>query len=208
MYTDIIIFILRVVSIVQDFILNVINYYNELVFKFYSNQIMRIEYINMNDQHTTLYNVYMDPIFYIKMIFGMHNNKDILIYCIYKRVLEGNEGYLLIEHCNNDFKKFLLNLKLFDKDNLHYDDIKSLLENFIMYDIKNEIVHVEIDNKNITNEFLTYKNSYKLDNLKLSEILYCLNIIHGKIYDTKGFIKITDNEINEYVYESNKYINL
>ena len=162
----------------------------------------------MNDQHNTLYNVYMDPIFYIKMIFGMQNNKDILIYCIYKRVLEGNEGYLLIEHCNNDFKKFLLNLKLFDKENLHYDDIKSLLENFLMYDIKNEIVHVEIDNKNITNEFLTYKNSYKLDNLKLSEILYCLNIIHGKIYDTKGFIKITDNEINEYVYESNKYINL
>ena len=101
-------------------------------------------------------------------------------------------------------------MELFRNDNevLSINDISSILENFILYKVKNKIVHVEIEDNNITEKFLEFKNSYKLDNIKLTDIIYVINILYNTNYNEKGLTKITDDEVNENTYEYNKYINL
>lgn len=205
---------LYIFTYVQNIFLKIYNVFNESYIDFYKNhfnkQILSIDYINnLRDTHN-VYKIYLDPIYYLKCLFKFRvnkYNKNSLVEIV-NLVHSKKEGILLINYFNNKSEKIILNLDIFREKNVSVNDINSILENFILYEVKNKIVHVEIDGQDITSKFLEFKNSYKLDNVKLEDVLYVINILDNKRYNETGFIKITDDDINEYIYEHNKYINL
>ena len=205
---------LYIFTYVQNIFLKIYNVFNESYIDFYKNhfneQILSIDYINnLRDTHN-VYKIYLDPIYYLKCLFKFRvnkYNKNSLVEIV-NLVHSKKEGLLLINYFNNQSEKIILNLDIFREKNVSVNDINSILENFILYEVKNKIVHVEIDGQDITSKFLEFKNSYKLDNVKLEDVLYVINILDNKRYNETGFIKITDDDINEYIYEHNKYINL
>tara|TARA_Y100000389_G_scaffold47242_1_gene42295 strand:- start:509 stop:1207 length:699 start_codon:yes stop_codon:yes gene_type:complete len=205
---------LYIFTYVQNIFLKIYNVFNKFYIDFYKNhfnqQIFSIDYIdNLRDTHN-VYRIYLDPIYYLKCLFKFRvnkYNKNSLVEIV-NLVHSKKEGILLINYFNNQSEKIILNLDIFREKNVSVNDINSILENFIFYEVKNKIVHIEIDGQDITSKFLEFKNSYKLDNVKLEDVLYVINILDNKTYNETGFIKITDDDINEYIYEHNKYINL
>lgn len=205
---------LYIFTYIQNIFLKIYNVFNESYIDFYKNhfneQILSIDYINnLRDTHN-VYKIYLDPIYYLKCLFKFRvnkYNKNSLVEIV-NLIHSKKEGLLLINYFNNQSEKIILNLDIFREKNVSVNDINSILENFILYEVKNKIVHVEIDGQDITSKFLEFKNSYKLDNVKLEDVLYVINILDNKRYNETGFIKITDDDINEYIYEHNKYINL
>ena len=205
---------LYIFTYVQNIFVKIYNVFNESYIDFYKNhfneQILSIDYIdNLRDTHN-VYKIYLDPIYYLKCLFKFRvnkYNKNSLVEIV-NLIHSKKEGLLLINYFNNQSEKIILNLDIFRKKNVSVNDINSILENFILYEVKNKIVHVEIDGQDITSKFLEFKNSYKLDNVKLEDVLYVINILNNTKYNENEFIKITDDDINEYIYEHNKYINL
>ena len=215
-FNNILLKILYILTYIQNIFIDFYNIFNEFHINFYINhfdkQILNVNYINNNRINKNIYNIYLDPIYYLKCLFKYKiykYNLNSLIEII-NLVHNKKEGLLLIEYFNNKYEKILINLELFRNDNevLSINDISSILENFILYKVKNKIVHVEIEDNNITEKFLEFKNSYKLDNIKLTDIIYVINILYNTNYNEKGLTKITDDEVNENTYEYNKYINL
>tara|TARA_B100000575_G_C23132682_1_gene657315 strand:+ start:1664 stop:2356 length:693 start_codon:yes stop_codon:yes gene_type:complete len=205
---------LYIFTYIQNIFVKIYNVFNESYIDFYKNhfneQILSIDYIdNLRDTHN-VYKIYLDPIYYLKCLFKFRvnkYNKNSLVEIV-NLIHSKKEGLLLINYFNNQSEKIILNLDIFRKKNVSVNDINSILENFILYEVKNKIVHVEIDGQDITSKFLEFKNSYKLDNVKLEDVLYVINILNNTKYNENEFIKITDDDINEYIYEHNKYINL
>jgi len=205
---------LYIFTYVQNIFVKIYNVFNESYIDFYKNhfneQILSIDYINnLRDTHN-VYKIYLDPIYYLKCLFKFRvnkYNKNSLVEIV-NLIHSKKEGLLLINYFNNQSEKIILNLDIFREKNVSVNDINSILENFILYEVKNKIVHVEIDGQDITSKFLEFKNSYKLDNVKLEDVLYVINILNNTKYNENEFIKITDDDINEYIYEHNKYINL
>ena len=205
---------LYIFTYIQNIFLKIYNVFNESYIDFYKNhfneQILSIDYIdNLRDTHN-VYKIYLDPIYYLKCLFKFRvnkYNKNSLVEIV-NLIHSNKEGLLLINYFNNQSEKIILNLDIFREKNVSVNDINSILENFILYEVKNKIVHVEIDGQDITSQFLEFKNSYKLDNVKLEDVLYVINILNNTKYNENEFIKIKDNDINEYIYEHNKYINL
>ena len=205
---------LYIFTYIQNIFLKIYNVFNESYIDFYKNhfneQILSIDYIdNLRDTHN-VYKIYLDPIYYLKCLFKFRvnkYNKNSLVEIV-NLIHSKKEGLLLINYFNNQSEKIILNLDIFREESVSVNDINSILENFILYEVKNKIVHVEIDGQDITNQFLEFKNSYKLDNVKLEDVLYVINILNNTRYNENEFIKITDDDINEYIYEYNKYINL
>ena len=205
---------LYIFTYIQNIFLKIYNVFNESYIDFYKNhfnkQILSIDYINnLRDTHN-VYKIYLDPIYYLKCLFKFRvnkYNKNSLVEIV-NLIHSKKEGLLLINYFNNQSEKIILNLDIFREKNVSVNDINSILENFILYEVKNKIVHVEIDGQDITSKFLEFKNSYKLDNVKLEDVLYVINILNNTKYNENEFIKITDDDINEYIYEHNKYINL
>lgn len=206
--------ILYIFTYVQNIFLKIYNVFNESYIDFYKNhfneQILSIDYIdNLRDTHN-VYKIYLDPVYYFKCLFkfrvNKYNKKSLIK--IVNLVRSNKEGLLLINYFNNKSEKIILNLDILREKNVSVNDINSILENFILYEVKNKIVHVEIGGQDITSQFLEFKNSYKLDNVKLEDVLYVINILNNTTYNENEFIKITDDDINEYIYEYNKYINL
>jgi hypothetical protein len=205
---------LYIFTYIQNIFLKIYNVFNESYIDFYKNhfneQILSIDYINnLRDTHN-VYKIYLDPIYYLKCLFKFRvnkYNKNSLVEIV-NLIHSNKEGLLLINYFNNQSEKIILNLDIFREKNVSVNDINSILENFILYEVKNKIVHVEIDGQDITSQFLEFKNSYKLDNVKLEDVLYVINILNNTKYNENEFIKITDDDINEYIYEHNKYINL
>jgi len=205
---------LYIFAYIQNIFMQIYNSFNQYYISFYTEhfneQIFNIDYINNQRQIQNIYTIYLDPIYYLKCIFKFRMtkyNKKSLIQ-IEEIINSKIEGILLINYFNNKNEKIILNLDLFRNKNISINDINSIIQNFILHEVKNKIVHVEIDCNDITNKFLEFKNSYKLDNVKLTDILYVINVLYNKNYNENGFIKITDDDINEYIYEYNKYINL
>ena len=205
---------LYIFTYVQNIFVKIYNVFNESYIDFYKNhfneQILSIDHIdNLRDTHN-VYKIYLDPIYYLKCLFKFRvnkYNKNSLVEIV-NLIHSKKEGLLLINYFNNQSEKIILNLDIFREKNMSVNDINSILENFILYEVKNKIVHVEIDGQDITSKFLEFKNSYKLDNVKLEDVLYVINILNNTKYNENEFIKITDDDINEYIYEHNKYINL
>ena len=205
---------LYIFTYIQNIFLKIYNVFNESYIDFYKNhfneQILSIDYINnLRDTHN-VYKIYLDPIYYLKCLFKFRvnkYNKNSLVEIV-NLIHSNKEGLLLINYFNNQSEKIILNLDIFREKSVSVNDINSILENFILYEVKNKIVHVEIDGQDITSQFLEFKNSYKLDNVKLEDVLYVINILNNTKYNENEFIKITDDDINEYIYEHNKYINL
>ena len=205
---------LYIFTYVQNIFVKIYNIFNESYIDFYKNhfneQILSIDYINnLRDTHN-VYKIYLDPVHYFKCLFKFRvnkYNKNSLVEIV-NLIHSNKEGLLLINYFNNQSEKIILNLDIFREKNVSLNDINSILENFILYEVKNKIVHVEIDGQDITSKFLEFKNSYKLDNVKLEDVLYVINILNNTKYNENEFIKITDDDINEYIYEHNKYINL
>ena len=205
---------LYIFTYIQNIFLKIYNVFNESYIYFYKNnfidQILSIDHIdNLRDTHN-VYKIYLDPIYYLKCLFKFRvnkYNKNSLVEIV-NLIHSKKEGLLLINYFNNQSEKIILNLDIFREKNVSVNDINSILENFILYEVKNKIVHVEIDGQDITSQFLEFKNSYKLDNVKLEDVLYVINILNNTKYNENEFIKITDDDINEYIYEHNKYINL
>ncbi len=205
---------LYIFTYVQNIFVKIYNVFNESYIDFYKNhfneQILSIDHIdNLRDTHN-VYKIYLDPIYYLKCLFKFRvnkYNKNSLVEIV-NLIHSNKEGLLLINYFNNQSEKIILNLDIFREKNMSVNDINSILENFILYEVKNKIVHVEIDGQDITSKFLEFKNSYKLDNVKLEDVLYVINILNNTKYNENEFIKITDDDINEYIYEHNKYINL
>ena len=205
---------LYIFTYIQNIFLKIYNIFNESYIDFYKNhfneQILSIDYINnLRDTHN-VYKIYLDPVHCFKCLFKFRvnkYNKNSLVEIV-NLIHSNKEGLLLINYFNNQSEKIILNLDIFREKNVSLNDINSILENFILYEVKNKIVHVEIDGQDITSQFLEFKNSYKLDNVKLEDVLYVINILNNTKYNENEFIKITDDDINEYIYEHNKYINL
>tara|TARA_B110000211_G_scaffold226321_1_gene279748 strand:+ start:1091 stop:1642 length:552 start_codon:yes stop_codon:yes gene_type:complete len=170
----------------------------------FDKEILGIEYIDTNRNKKSIYCIYFDFIYLLQCILNFNNkfNKK-SINEISTLILNKKEGLLVINYFNKEHKKIIVNLKIFNENNIY-----NIIDSFISYEIKNEIMYIELDNIDITNKFLLFKNSYKLDNLKLSDIIYAINVIYSKYYNESCSIKITDNELNENIYEHNKYINL
>ena len=170
----------------------------------FDKEILGIEYIDTNRNKKSIYCIYFDFIYLLQCILNFNNKfKKKSINEISTLILNKKEGLLVINYFNKEHKKIIVNLKKFNENNIY-----NIIDSFISYEIKNEIMYIELDNIDITNKFLLFKNSYKLDNLKLSDIIYAINVIYSKYYNESCSIKITDNELNENIYEHNKYINL
>ena len=207
--------ILYIFTYIQNIFISIHDMFHQSYIGFYDShfdkEILGIDYIDYMKNYNTIYNIYTDPIYIAKCLFNLNKN-------IYKKrslnelswiLYNDKEGFIVINYFNKKHKKIIVSLDLLQQENINVNDINNILESFISNDIKNDIIHVEVNNDDITNKFLLYKNSYKLDNLKVSDFIYVLNIIYNLNYnESEIIIKITDGEINENIYEHNKYINL
>ena len=212
--TNILINILYIFTYIQNIFISIYDIFYESYIDFYKNifneQILSIDYINNMRISHNIYKIYLDPIYYLKCLFkfrlNKYNKKSLIE--IQNLIHSKKDGILLIEYFNNQHEKIIINLDIFNNINVSLDNINSVLENFVLYEVKNKIIYVEIDEYDITKRFLEFKNSYKLDNVKLEDVIYLINILDNKNYNQKSSIKITDDEMNENIYEYNKYINL
>ena len=213
--SNIMINLLYIVSYIQNLFTNIyeciINCSNKFYEKYFDKQIISIYYLDNYRNYYNIYSIYFNFLFLIKCFCGIRidicKRKELIE--IFNIVQIGSEGLIIINYFNNQHKKIIINLQLFKNDGcVTIYDVNSLIENFIIYDVKNDIVCVELDNTDITEQFLKYKNSYKLDNLKYEDIIYCINVIYNKNYNEHSNIKITDDDLNENVYRFDKYINL
>ena len=212
---NILINILYIFTYVQNIFISIYDMFHQSYLNFYdshfNNEILGIDYIDNIRNYNTIYNIYTDPIYITKCLFNLNKN-------IYKKkslnkllciLYNDKEGFVVINYFNKEHKKIIINLELLQQENINVNDINNILDSFISNDVKNDIIHAEIDENDITDKFLLYKNSYKLDNLKVSNFIYVLNVIYNLNYNENDIIiKIIDDEINENVYEHNKYINL
>tara|TARA_Y100001970_G_scaffold294047_1_gene446236 strand:- start:5605 stop:6285 length:681 start_codon:yes stop_codon:yes gene_type:complete len=205
--------ILYIFTYIQNIFISIYDMFHQSYIGFYDSyfdkNILRVAYIDDMRNYENIYNIYIDVIYFLRCIFNLNKKKKTSIDYIYWLVNNNYEGFLIIDYFNKEHKKIIINLDLLKQENITINDINNILDNFISNDIKNDIIHVELDENDITDKFLLYKNSYKLDNIKVSDFIYLLNVIYNLNYnDSEITIKITDSEINENIYEHNKYINL
>ena len=142
-------------------------------------------------------------------------------------------GYLKISFNDNEKEKeILLNLSILKNNNYlfkHTDIlVRSLIENFI----KNEVIHSDKDllyielkykdkntekSKDITKLFKHFKNSFKLDNINVRNLILLLHLnIFNKStindFDLKKInnfsLIITNDNLDEIIYNVNDFINL
>lgn len=206
------IYILYIYTYIQNIFFSIYNMFHDNYLEFYDSHfdkdILKIVYIDNMNNYENVYSIYIDIIYFMKCLFNFKKNKKDTLYYIYWLLQRNYEGFVIIHYFNKEHKKIMINLDLLRKEYIDIIDISNILDSFISNEVKNNIMHVELDDNDITDKFVLYNNSYKLDNLKVSDFIYLLNIIYNLNYDETNQLKIIDNEINEKIYECNKYINL
>ena len=204
--------ILYIFTYIQNIFISIYDMFHQSYIVFYDSyfdkNILKVAYIDNMRNYENIYNIYIDILYFLKCIFNLNNNKKTSIDYIFWLVKNNYEGFLIIDYFNKEHKKIIINLDLLKQENITINDINNILDNFILNEVKNNIMHVELDDDNITDNFLLYKNSFKLDNIKVNDFIYILNNLYSLKYNENESIKIIDDEINEYIYEHNKYINL
>lgn len=204
--------ILYIFTYIQNIFISIYDMFHQSYIVFYDSyfdkNILKVAYIDNMRNYENIYNIYIDILYFLKCIFNLNNNKKTSIDYIFWLVKNNYEGFLIIDYFNKEHKKIIINLDILKQENITINDINNILDNFILNEVKNNIMHVELDDDNITDNFLLYKNSFKLDNIKVNDFIYILNNLYSLKYNENESIKIIDDEINEYIYEHNKYINL
>ena len=86
--------------------------------------------------------------------------------------------------------------------------IRNVINNFISnYVINDDILHISIDNTEITDDIILLKNTFKKNNIKLIEFKYLYNLLFNKKFKEDEKLILTDNNINEIYFKNDDYLN-
>jgi hypothetical protein len=188
-----------------EYIRNSIDSIRILIINLYFNdKIYKIDYLDNNNKTQKLFNLFFNPYDLDIYILDTLNN---IIYI-------NNNGYFIIKYYkNNKDNTIIINLNLFKNKQFIIRNRKLLINNIIFDFINNEVIadnilHVGLNDKEITNNFKLFKNSLKDNNLTLIDLTYILNYNHIINLNNDTKMLITYNDLEEKKYELNDYINL
>lgn len=204
------------IILIFDNITNKINsIYRSIIQNNFDGEIYKIDYINNTKKN--IYNLFISP----KELSNCFKNNNLTKYNInnkytidfIKKLLNTQEtGYLLIKYFNNgEQNTIIINLKNFYNSNITVNDkelfIKNEINNFINDIVLYDILHVSIDNMEITNNFISLKNSFKNDNISLVEFKKLYEKLYNKKLDNKKNLIITNYDLDETHFTNEQYLN-
>ena len=210
---------------VYDIICDLLKSIREFLISIYlNNTIYKIQYIdNFNDDEyniTNVYNLLINPYELFRVIFFNNNNNneislnfDNILYKL-EKIIYGNDGFLFIKYYeNNHNKTIIINLNLFKDKKYIINNNQLLISNIILDFIKgnintNKIVHVALDDKDITDVVEFFSNSLKDNNLTVFEFIKLLNVDYFIEFNKDSKFIITDIYLDEKEYKLLDYINL
>jgi hypothetical protein len=220
------IFLLKIYSNISDFInyiVNIINSINKYYIENYLNgeiyQINYINYYNYNNYYNkNLYYLFTNIFELGRYFFGFHKIKyniydKYTLHYISNLLYDRHIGYLVIKYyINNTKEEVIISLNEFYNSNIIINDnyvyIKHFINNFISNNvIYDDILHVGIDNIEITDKFLLLKNSFKNDNIKLIEFKSLCEILFNINLKISKNLILTNSNIEEFVFKNNDYLN-
>ena len=220
-----IIYILYVFTYIEYSIYSVYNFVNKKIIKYYDNhfdkEIFEIVYIDGNGKKFNIYNILNDLIYFTECLFYDINNenkkfKNINSLNRIHYLLENNTtGLIIVDIYNNQkHNKIIINLEYFYA-NIEINNLISILNiiyTFLLHKINEKIIHIQIDNDgenvNITDDFFLYDSSYYNNNITTQDLINVINIIKYKNYNEYKNIKLTDTDLNDIIYENDRYLNL
>jgi len=229
--TNFFINILYIFTCIQYAIYNVYNFINKKILKLYDEhfdkEILKIEYINEYGDKYIIYDILCDFTYFINCLLYKANDIDHrefkCINSLYKIIslLENDRnGLIVIDiYKNQEHNKIIINLDyLYNSiDIYNLINILTIINSFLFHKLNKDIINIQIEDENddneetqvnITNEFFLYSYSYCNDNITVQNLINVINILKNKNYNEYKQIKITDNNLNETIYKSNKYLNL
>tara|TARA_Y100000389_G_C17332352_1_gene448785 strand:- start:55 stop:807 length:753 start_codon:yes stop_codon:yes gene_type:complete len=204
------------IILIFDNITNKINFiYKSIIENNFDGEIYKIDYINNTKKN--IYNLFISP----KELSNCFKNNNLTKYNInnkytidfIKKLLNTQKtGYLLIKYfINGEQNTIIINLKNFYNSNITVNDeelfIKNEINNFINDIVLYDILHVSIDNMEITNNFISLKNSFKNDNISLVEFKKLYEKIYNKKLDNKKNLIITNYDLDEINFTNEQYLN-
>ena len=215
------IFLYKTILPIFQYFKNLYNSVNEYIISNYlDGEIYQVNYITLNNNinNYNLYYLFTNIYQLVRYICGFHNikyniyNKYTLFY-IYNLLYNKNNGYLVIKYyINNTKEEVIINLNEFYNSNIiindRYEFINQIINNFISNNvIYNDILHIGIDNIEITDKFLLLKNLLKNNNIKLVEFKPLYEILFNINLKISKNLILTNNNIEEIVFKNNDYIN-
>lgn len=187
---------------------------NNLSYNIYYLSLLQKIYLILTNYNSIPYSLDISTKNYIKKLLSLNTN-----------------GFLKIKfYAENDRNEVLINLKMFKLTNFLFKHTDLLIDNVIQNFIKNEVIYSDIkllcveikcneDAIDITSIFKKFKNSFKLDNIKLSDLILLLNenllcnwskINYINDLNNLNYLNltITDDNFDENCYKLDDYINL
>ena len=214
------IIIYRTILIIYQYVNNLYDSVNKYVISNYlDGKIYQINYITLNNNYNkNLYYLFRNLYQILRYFFGFNKIKynvyDIgSLYYINNLLYNKSNGYLHIKYYKNNTKEeVLINLNNFYNSNIRikndYEYIKQIINNFISnYVIYNDILHVGINNTEITDKFLLLNNSFKYNNITLHEFKILFEIIFKINLKISKNLILTNNKIKNIVFKNNDYLN-